>query len=163
MRWNSGSTPAISFMLRLAHLSTRPSSTSRGACATGLPSIHGSPATHATSGFHGNWMTESASGMQKISGWAGVMSSQVAKPAKPAPDFCMLPTASAGTSLARWVPNRSVKLKRKNFTFLSLAYLARSPAMKVSCFQPWLHALQLRALRFADDFCLDGIGDEAFL
>ena len=39
---------------------------------------------------------------------AGVMSSQVAKPAKPAPSFCISAIAAAGTSLALCPPNRSV-------------------------------------------------------
>ena len=75
--------------------------TTRGACATGSPFIHGSPATQATSGFQGSWIADLGSGITSMSGCAGVMSSQVAKPAKPAPDFCMPETASLGTSLAR--------------------------------------------------------------
>ena len=39
--------------------------------------------------------------MARRSGCAGVMSSQVAKPAKPAPSFGMASIAAAGTSLAR--------------------------------------------------------------
>ncbi len=48
-----------------------------------------------------------------MSGSAGVMSSQAAKPANPAPAFCISPIAAAGTSLARKCPSRSTKLIRK--------------------------------------------------
>ena len=39
--------------------------------------------------------------MANRSGCAGVKSSQVAKPAKPAPSFCISEIAAAGTSFAR--------------------------------------------------------------
>ena len=102
---------------------------SRGACSNNLPSIHGSPATQATSGRQGSWVMVSGSGITSTSELAGVWSSHVANPAKPAPAFCMRVAFSAGTSLARWVPNKSVKLKRKYFTPCFFAYASNSPAM----------------------------------
>ena len=72
-----------------------------------------SPVTQATSGFHGNWMSVSISGMTSMSGSAGVMSNQVAKPAKPAPASATSSIALAGTILARIVPNRSTNEIRK--------------------------------------------------
>src|SRR6266550_7106088 len=48
-----------------------------------------------------------------MSGSAGVMSNQVAKPAKPAPDLATASIALAGTILARMVPKRSRKEMRK--------------------------------------------------
>jgi hypothetical protein len=65
-------------------------------------------ATQATSGFQGSWMTVSGTGTASMSGSAGVLSSQVAKAAKPAPSFDISAMAEAGTSLARWPPKRSV-------------------------------------------------------
>jgi len=79
----------------------------RGPCATGLPSITMSEASQPTSGFQGSWIRLSGSGTANMSLSAGLMSSQVAKPAKPAPAFCISPIARAGTSLARSAPNRS--------------------------------------------------------
>ena len=67
-----------------------------------------------------------------MSGSAGVMSSQVAKPAKPAPAFCMSPIAAAGTSLARSTPNRSTKLIRKYLMPSFFATAARSVAIRSS-------------------------------
>ena len=67
-----------------------------------------SEASQPTSGFQGSWIRLDGSGTAKRSGSAGVMSSQVANPAKPAPDFCMAPIAAAGTSFARCTPKRSV-------------------------------------------------------
>lgn len=46
-------------------------------------------------------MTEEASGTAKRSGWAGVRSNHVAKPAKPAPPFCI--SAIAVQALAKWL------------------------------------------------------------
>src|SRR5262245_36300494 len=83
-----------------------------------------SEATHATSGFHGSRMRLSASGVARMSGSAGVMSYQTAKPAKPAPDFATASIALAGTSFARMVPNRSTKEIRK---YLIPCFLAISP------------------------------------
>ena len=80
----------------------------RGDASTGLPSIHRSAASQPTSGFHGSWIRLAGSGLAKRSGSAGDMSSQVAKPAKPAPSCCIPAMALAGTSFARWFPNRSV-------------------------------------------------------
>ena len=76
------------------------SKTLRGAWATGLPSIIQFAATQATSRFQGSWIAECASGTANISGCAGLMSSQVAKPANPAPSFCISDIASAGTNFA---------------------------------------------------------------
>jgi ATP-dependent Clp endopeptidase proteolytic subunit ClpP len=61
-----------------------------------------------TSGFQGSWIRPAASGTARRSASAGLMSSQVAKPANPAPFLQVLAMAAAGTSLARCVPNRSV-------------------------------------------------------
>ena len=108
IRKNSGSTPVLTRMPSLAASAISRFSVSRGACATVLSSMTQLAATQATSGFHGSWITESGSGTASMSGCAGVRSSQVAKPAKPAPSFCMSDIACAGTSLARWPPNRSV-------------------------------------------------------
>ena len=58
----------------------------------------------------------SASGIARMSGSAGVMSNQAAKPAKPAPDLATVSMAVAGTILARMVPNRSTKEIRKYLT-----------------------------------------------
>ena len=66
-------------------------------------------------------MAVSGSAITSMSGCAGVMSSQVAKPAKPAPDFEIMSMAVAGTILARMVPNRSTKAIRKYLTPFSLA------------------------------------------
>src|SRR5262245_45948680 len=162
MRWNSGSTPAISLKPFLAAFSLSPLRTMRGACATGFPSIHGSPATQATSDRHGNWRTLPASGMTNKSGCAGVMLSQVAKPATPAPDFCMPATASAGTSLARCVPKRSVKLNRKNLTLFSWANFARSLAMLAPCDDLICYLFRVDD-RFATHVRQHRIGDETLL
>src|SRR5246127_4393328 len=59
-----------------------------------------------------------------MSGSAGVMSNQVAKPAKPAPDLATASIAPAGTILARMVPNRSRKEMRK---YLIRCFFAVSP------------------------------------
>ena len=67
--------------------------------------------------------------LQRISGWAGVISSQVANPANPAPSSCISAMAWAGTSFARCPPNRSVNEIMKYFTPLSWANLARSVAI----------------------------------
>ena len=80
-----------------------------------------SPGTHATSGFHGSWMTLLSPGMARMSLSAGVMSSQVAKPAKPAPALAIVSMAVAGTILARTVPNRSTNEIRKYLTPCSFA------------------------------------------
>ena len=69
--------------------------------------MYGSAASQPTSFRHGSWIRLSGSGMASTSGSAGVMSSQLAKPAKPAPFFAISSIAAAGTSLARMVPNRS--------------------------------------------------------
>src|SRR5262249_45604997 len=66
----------------------------------------------------------SGSGIARMSGSAGVMSNQVAKPAKPAPDFATASIALAGTILARMVPNRSRKEMRK---YLIRCFFAVSP------------------------------------
>jgi hypothetical protein len=60
--------------------------------------------------------------MARMSLSAGVMSSQVAKPAKPAPALAMVSIAVAGTILARTVPNRSTNEIRKYLTPCSFAY-----------------------------------------
>src|ERR1700730_4532041 len=83
-----------------------------------------SAAIQATSGFQGSTMRLSGSGIARMSGSAGVMSNQVAKPAKPAPDFATASMAVAGTILARLVPNRSRKETRK---YLICCFLAISP------------------------------------
>src|SRR4029079_7968164 len=83
-----------------------------------------SPGTHATSGFHGSWMTLLSPGMARMSLSAGVMSRQVAKPAKPAPALAIVSIAVAGTILARTVPNRSTNEIRKYLTPCSFAYVA---------------------------------------
>ena len=80
-----------------------------------------SPVTHATSGFQGSWIAVSVSAITSMSGCAGVRSSQVAKPAKPAPDLAIISMAVAGTIFARMVPNRSTNATRKYLTPLSLA------------------------------------------
>jgi hypothetical protein len=81
-----------------------------------------SPVTQAISGFQGSWISVSGSGITSMSGCAGVRSSHVAKPAKPAPDFATASMALAGTILARMVPNRSTKAIRKYLTPFSFAY-----------------------------------------
>jgi hypothetical protein len=96
-------------------------SATRGEASTSLPSIQRSPASQATSGCQGSWIRLSGSGIANMSGCAGVMSSQAAKPAKPAPSFCMPAIARAGTSLARRTPKRSTKLIRKYLIFLVFA------------------------------------------
>ena len=58
-----------------------------------------------------------------MSGCAGVMSSQAANPAKPAPSFCISSIARAGTNLERRLPNKSKKLIKKYSIPLSLATL----------------------------------------
>ena len=80
-----------------------------------------SPVTQAISGFQGSWISVSGSGITSMSGWAGVRSSQAAKPAKPAPALATVSMAVAGTILARMVPNRSTNAIRKYLTPLSLA------------------------------------------
>ncbi len=50
--------------------------------STSLPPIHRSPASQPTSGCQGSWVRLSAAGLPDMSGGQGVMSSQVAKPAK---------------------------------------------------------------------------------
>ena len=79
----------------------------------GSPFIQQSPASQPTSGFHGSWIRVAGSGLTSMSGSAGLLSSQAAKAAKPAPSSCMPAIACAGTSLARSTPNRSTKLIRK--------------------------------------------------
>src|SRR3984957_19782361 len=74
-------------------------STWRGFCSTGLPSMTRSPVTQATPGFHGSGVTVAGSGITSTSGAAGVMSDQVANPAKPAPALATVAIALAGTSL----------------------------------------------------------------
>ena len=59
--------------------------------------------------------------MANISASAGVISNHVAKPAKPAPFFCMSEIALAGTSLDLSTPNKSTKLIKKYFIFLLFA------------------------------------------
>ena len=71
-------------------------------------------------------MTVSGSGTASMSGCAGVMSSQVAKPAKPAPSSCISAMACAGTSLARCPPKRSVNEIMKYLMPISWAKAARS-------------------------------------
>ena len=61
------------------------------------------------------------------------MSSQAAKPAKPAPDFATVSIAVAGTILARMVPNRSTKEIRKYLTPFSLAYAPNDAIVLPSC------------------------------
>ena len=104
-------------------------STLRGAWATSWPSMTQLPGTHASSLFQGRMITASGSGTANISGWAGVRSNHVAKPAKPAPSSCMPAIARAGTNLARCPPNRSVKEIIKYFMPFSSANFARSVAM----------------------------------
>src|SRR5690349_7426899 len=74
-------------------------------------------------------MIPAGSGMPNMSGCAGVISSQVAKPAKPAPSFCISEIAAAGTSLARCPPNRSVNEIMKYRMPRSFAICARSSFM----------------------------------
>ena len=113
IRKYSHSTPVLSSRLSAAAAAITFFKTWRGFCVTSLPSITRSPGTHATSGFQGSWMTLLPSGMARMSLSAGVMSSQVAKPAKPAPALATVSMAVAGTILARTVPNRSTKEIRK--------------------------------------------------
>jgi hypothetical protein len=75
-------------------------------------------------------MTLSGSGIARISGCAGVMSNQTAKPAKPAPDFEIASIAVAGTILARMVPNRSTNETKKYLIPFCFAY---SPSDAMSC------------------------------
>ena len=98
----------------------------RGEAATGLPSIHKSAASQPTSGRHGRGTRVSASGIANMSGWAGVISSHVANPAKPAPSFCIVLMAAAGTSLARATPNKSAKLIKKYRNFFWAATACKS-------------------------------------
>ena len=84
-----------------------------------------------------------------MSGSAGVMSSQVANPAKPAPTLAMSPIAAAGTSFARSTPNRSTKLIRKYLMPSCFAICARSfairavlPSFRSNFFQVCLPGIQ---------------------
>ena len=129
MRKNSASTPVLTCSPSLAASSIRRRSTLRGACATSSPSITQLAATQATSGFHGSWITDEGSGTASMSGWAGVISSHVAKPAKPAPSSCISAIACAGTSFARCPPNRSVNEIIKYLTPFSAAKAAKSCVM----------------------------------
>jgi hypothetical protein len=61
----------------------------------------------------GSWIRLFASAITNMSASAGVMSSQVAKPAKPAPSFAIRSMAAAGTSFARNTPRRSLKETKK--------------------------------------------------
>src|ERR1700683_1767048 len=61
-------------------------------------------------------MTLPGSAITRMSGCAGVISNQTAKPANPAPAFAILSIAVAGTIFARIVPNRSTKDTRKYLT-----------------------------------------------
>jgi hypothetical protein len=106
-RKNSHSTPVFTAMPFAAALSTIDFRTSRGPWPTVAPSIISEEASQPTSGFHGSWIRLSGSGTANMSALAGDMSSQVAKPAKPAPAVCIPSIAEAGTSLALSVPNRS--------------------------------------------------------
>ena len=101
----------------------------RGHCSTSLPSIHRSAASQPISRFQGRMIKLFGSGIASMSGSAGVMSSQVANPAKPAPSSCMAPIAPAGTSLARSTPKRSTKLIKKYLIDFSFATCARSIAI----------------------------------
>ena len=113
VRKNSHSPPLFITTPWAAACATTRFSVSRGPCSTGLPFITRSEASQPTSGFHGNCTKLVGSGTANRSGSAGVMSSQVANPANPAPLRCIPPIAAAGTSLARCAPNRSVKEIRK--------------------------------------------------
>src|SRR5581483_10758303 len=129
MRKYSHSTPVFISQPCAAAVSMTRLSTWRGFCTSGLPSMTRSPVTQATSGFHGSWIAVSGSGITSMSGCAGERSSQVAKPAKPAPDLAIASMAVAGTILARMVPNRSTKAIRKYLTPLSFAY---APSVAIS-------------------------------
>ena len=59
------------------------------------------------------------------------MSSQAAKPAKPAPSRAIAPMAAAGTSLARMTPNRSTKEIRKYLMPFSDAACSRLTVMRL--------------------------------
>jgi len=68
--------------------------------------------------------------MANISGSAGVISNQVAKPAKPAPFFCISLIDSAGTNFDLKTPNKSTKLIKKYFIFFCFAIFDKSFAIK---------------------------------
>ena len=129
MRWYSASTPARTTRPLSAAASIIRASTRRGAWSTDAPSITRSPATHATSGFHGSRTRLAGSGTENMSGQAGVMSSHVANPANPAPSCSIAPAAEAGTSFERCAPRKSVKLNRKYFTPCLFAKASSLPAI----------------------------------
>ena len=54
---------------------------------------------------------------------AGDISNHVAKPANPAPFFCISPIASVGTNFDLKIPNKSTKLIKKYLIFFTLAIL----------------------------------------
>ena len=84
------------------------------AWATGSSFIQQSPATQATSGFHGKLDDGRGVGLDehvRVGGREVEPGGEACEPRRPI--ACMSPAASAGTSLARCVPNRSVKLNRK--------------------------------------------------
>ena len=86
IRKNSHSTPVLHLVAGSARAARSAASAhcagpARPACRP----CRDRPASQPTSGFQGNWMRLSGSGIASMSGSAGVMSSQVAKPAKPAP------------------------------------------------------------------------------
>ena len=106
---NSTSTPVLMTSPCAAAFLIWAFSTLRGACATGLPRHTTSAGTQATSGFHGSWTAQGASGMANVSGSDGLMSRYVANAANPAPVFSMSSMATVGTSLERGTPTEEGK------------------------------------------------------
>ena len=102
----------------------------RGDASTGLLFILKSDANHPTSLFHGNIIKLSGSGIANMSVSAGVISSQVANPANPAPFFCISLIAGVGTSFDLKTPKRSTKLIKKYLIFFCFAINARFFAIK---------------------------------
>ena len=84
-----------------------------------------SEANQPTSLFQGKIIKLSGSGIANMSESAGVMSNQVANPAKPAPFFCISPIALAGTNFDLNTPKRSTKLIKKYFIFFCFAIWVR--------------------------------------
>ena len=107
-RKNSASTPLRSSKPRAAARCCCWRNKRRGHWAMGAPLRVRSAAIQPTPLCQGRAVRLAGSGTASTSPSAGERSSQAAKPAKPAPSLAIGAMAEAGTSLARWMPNRSV-------------------------------------------------------
>ena len=79
---------------------------------------------------------------------AGVMSRCAAKPAKPAPFFCMPAIAAAGTNFDLTTPNKSVKLIKKYRIPFSFAVSARLILIFTSLVIDYCHLISLNNVLF---------------